>query len=204
MLCDMMKLNNMCSRFREKTFYICMCKVQIQVVKLPFFSSDTPILKKWILLPHNAWSPTYKSLYLEHNVDHPLQFSVKVCNAYNFTYTHTHTHNMPSWHDTGANKSLSWLKIVTKLRPWTCHFWGTFLIQNDFSMFSSTDNGALKDNLQTYPIHEAKFFIGQFLFLGDHIFSQLQEWVFISPEQLFHCHLHKRFDLKNVHNGCHC
>jgi hypothetical protein len=95
----MTKLHN--NRFSKKTFYICMCKAQNPAVELPFFSSDTPTLKKWILLPHNAWSPTYKSLYLEHNADHPLQFSVKVWNAYNFTYTHTH--NMPSWHDTAMS-----------------------------------------------------------------------------------------------------
>lgn len=122
-------------------------------------------------------------------------------NPYNFIYTHTH---MPSWHDTGAIKSLSLLKIVTKPRPLTCHFWGTFPVRNNFSIFSCTENGKLNDHLKTYPIHETKFFIGQFLFLGDHIFSQLQEWVFISPEQLFHCHFNKWFDLKNVHNGCHC
>lgn len=116
--------------------------------------------------------------------------------------THTHTtclHGM-----TQPCQSLSLLKIGTKPRPLTCHFWGTFSVQNDFSMFSCTENGELNDHLKTHPIHEAKFFIGQFLFLGDHIFSQLQEWVFISPEQLFHCHFHKRFDLKNIHNGCHC
>lgn len=198
---DVMKLYN--SRFSEEIFYIFTCKVQIPVVELPFFSSNTPILKKWIMLPQNV-------LHINHctwTMKLIIHFNLVIRSGMHTTLptnTHTRTHNMPSWNDTWANQSLLLLKIVTKPRPLTCHIWGTFPIQNNFSMFSSTENGELNDHLTTYSIHEAKFFIGQFLFLGNHIFSQLQERVFISPEQLFHCHFHKRFDLKNVHNGCHC
>ena len=107
MLHDVMKLHN--SRFSEETFHICTYKVQIPVVELLFFSSNTPILKKWIMLPQNV-------LHINHST-----WTMKLITHFNLvirsgmhttlptnthTHTHTHTHTQHAFMEWNRGKSV--------------------------------------------------------------------------------------------------
>lgn len=55
----------------------------------------------------------------------------------------------------------------------------------------------------TYAIEETEFLVGQFLVLGDDVFGELEQGVFVAPEQLGDADLNEGLDFKDVHDGGH-
>ena len=52
-------------------------------------------------------------------------------------------------------------------------------------------------------VHESEFVVWQLLFLGHDVLGQLQQGVFVAPQELTHGHFHKWLDLQNIHDTRH-